>query len=530
MKKISLGSLLVAVVTISLYAQYEPEIIFEVLGDTLNQQLGHHTLVPVGDVDGDGYDDILANAFTSGQAWPHSREWRIYYGSEDGTERYTAFARMDSIADNYLLNYEGFFDDMDGDGHLDIFAVYIRGNYPNDSYMRILFHGGPDFNTIPDWISPWQVYGGGDIVGDYDGDGYADYVTIDINEGRFWFHRGGMEPDSLPSWSFSRNDDSYGTRNAGFGDINGDEYDDFIRYGWRAEYPDSNAMDIFLGGRQADSLPDITYRYPFWLSYTWRIIPDLNGDGFDDVLGRTVHELDCTYVHFGKNPFELSWDLQVWPAAYPAAYEWYSSVGDINGDGYNDMAFSGHLAGSGQLGDLAIYLGGRWMDGHADIHIWGEHGGENGYYYQLGYRTVSAGDFNGDGIQDWAYSSRGPGNADGRITVVSGDTSLHVSVPQDKGSLLPKSLKLLPPYPNPFNPEITIPIEVSRNQSDVRLQIVNTLGQRVYAFPSEHLDVGLHKLTWNGRAQSGRLAASGRYFVRLLSSEGVQVQPIVLQR
>ena len=238
------------------------------------------------------------------------------------------------------------------------------------------------------------------------------------------------------------------------------------------------------------------------------------------------------FICFGGNPIDFEPDLQLWPASSRPVYESYCGIGDINGDNYNDLALSGHNSGSSFLGELVIYLGGRWMDGQPDIHIWGEHGGENGYYYELGYRTVPAGDFNGDGIQDWVYSSRGLGEdqGNGRITVVSGDTTLHVSVPRDGGHLIPRNLRLLPPYPNPFNPEVTIPIEVRDTMSYVRIQIVNTLGQRVYAFPSERFSTGLHKLTWNGRTQAGRLAASGRYFVRLLSEEGVQVQPVVLQR
>lgn len=95
---------------------------------------------------------------------------------------------------------------------------------------------------------------------------------------------------------------------------------------------------------------------------------------------------------------------------------------------------------------------------------------------------------------------------------------------------MPESVKLLPPYPNPFNPEIIIPIEVAKGIIEVQLQIVNTLGQRVCVFPWERLVAGSHQLKWDGRTQLGRPAASGRYFVRLLSPEGVQVQPIVLQR
>jgi len=514
----------------SALAQYDPVILFEVEGDTLNQQLGHHALVPVGDVDGDGYDDILANAATDGHVAGYSTESRIYYGSDDGTERYVSFARIDSLPRSQVLAYKGRFDDMNGDGHLDIFASFYQDYSPNYPYMRALYHGGPGFDTIPDWVSPWQVYGGGDIVGDYDGDGHADYVTIKLNTGRFWFHRGGPEPDSLPSWSFSRSASDYGIYNGRFGDVNGDGYDDFLRYSGSASSPDSNAVDIFLGGPQADSLPDVTYKYSWYEGYAWTIVPDLNGDGYDDIWGRKGSLLaDCTYIYFGGDPVDFGRDLRLSPTSGRPAYEWISGVGDINGDGYNDLAMSGHLSGSGQWGEVAIYLGGRWMDGQADIHLRGEPGGP---YVYSGYRTVSAGDFNGDGIMDWAYSSRGLGeeNGNGRITVVSGDTSLHVSSPPGRGSLVPESMRLLPPYPNPFNPEIIIPIEVSKGVIDVQLQVVNTLGQRVYVFPSERLAAGSHRLKWDGRTQSGRLAASGRYFVRLLGSEGVQVQPIVLQR
>ena len=295
-----------------IFCQYEPVILFEVEGDTVNQQLGHHTLVPVGDVDGDGYDDILANAYLNGSSAGYSREWRIYYGSADGIDRHVSFARVDSLTRCWVMDYKGFFDDMDGDGYLDIFAAFL---WETVGYGRVLYRGGPGFDTIPDWVSPWQIYGEGDIVGDYDADGFADNVTIQYNAGRFWFSQGGAQPDSLPLWSFSRSATGYGIDNGRFGDVNGDGYDDFLRYSTHAAWPDSNAVDLFLGGPQADSLPDLTLRWPYYVGHRWVIVPDLNGDGCDDMYGMGCLGEDYACIYFGGNPPDFEGDLVLWPAS-----------------------------------------------------------------------------------------------------------------------------------------------------------------------------------------------------------------------
>jgi hypothetical protein len=503
--------------------QYEPVILFEAVGDTVNQQLGLHTLVPVGDLDGDGYDDILANAHLDGSSFGYSREWRIYYGSPNGTDRHISLARADSLTRCWVMDYKGFFDDIDGNGHLDIWATFLRETV---GYARVFYRGFPEFDTIPDWMSPWQSYGGGDIVGDYDADGYTDYVTYQANWGRFWFHRGGHQPESLPSWDFQRSAYDYGVYNGGFGDVNGDGHSDFLRYSTAAAWPDSNAVDLFLGGPNADSLPDVTMKWSSGVGGFWRIVPDLNGDGYDDIAAPWGCPGMTWCIYFGGRSPDFVGDLALFPGSSQPAYSWQSGIGDINGDGYNDLALSGEDSGPGQYGEIAIYLGGRWMDGEPDIVLLGVPGGP---YLHAGYRVVSAGDFNGDGISDWVYSKAGS-SARGVIVVVSGDTSLHVEAGPTHASLVPQSIKLLPPYPNPFNPEVVIPFEISAPQVEVQIQIVNTLGQRVHAFPMERMSVGSHQLKWNGKTSSGRLAASGRYYVRLMTSEGIQVQPIVLQR
>ena len=77
---------------------------------------------------------------------------------------------------------------------------------------------------------------------------------------------------------------------------------------------------------------------------------------------------------------------------------------------------------------------------------------------------------------------------------------------------------LLPGYPNPFNPTVQLPFELSGDSGtlDVRLEILDLRGRIVRTLIDAALPTGRrHEATWNGADASGRPLPSGTYMSRL---------------
>ncbi len=91
---------------------------------------------------------------------------------------------------------------------------------------------------------------------------------------------------------------------------------------------------------------------------------------------------------------------------------------------------------------------------------------------------------------------------------------------------IPANYMLYQNYPNPFNPTTTIeynlPIE-----SNVKLEIYNSLGQLVNILVKGYQNAGRQKVIWNGKNLTGSSAASGIYFYRLQASEFTQTMKMI---
>jgi hypothetical protein len=74
---------------------------------------------------------------------------------------------------------------------------------------------------------------------------------------------------------------------------------------------------------------------------------------------------------------------------------------------------------------------------------------------------------------------------------------------------IPTRVSLEQNYPNPFNPETVIRFELPQ-QSEVRLEIVNLLGQTVTVLRNESMPAGSHESVWNAADHP-----SGVYLYRL---------------
>ncbi|MFH1571339.1 MAG: FlgD immunoglobulin-like domain containing protein [Gemmatimonadota bacterium] len=92
-----------------------------------------------------------------------------------------------------------------------------------------------------------------------------------------------------------------------------------------------------------------------------------------------------------------------------------------------------------------------------------------------------------------------------------------------RAEALPLTWRLEPAYPNPFNSLLRVPLVLDRDRS-VELEVVDALGQRVRLLHRGLLGPGRHELTWDGRDNGGRAAASGRYLV-VLRSVGADPAP-----
>jgi hypothetical protein len=79
---------------------------------------------------------------------------------------------------------------------------------------------------------------------------------------------------------------------------------------------------------------------------------------------------------------------------------------------------------------------------------------------------------------------------------------------------LPKSFNLSQNFPNPFNATTQIRYAIPQD-ANVRLEVVNVLGQRVKVLVDGFQTAGFKQVTWDGRNDNGDLVSSGVYFYRI---------------
>ena len=106
--------------------------------------------------------------------------------------------------------------------------------------------------------------------------------------------------------------------------------------------------------------------------------------------------------------------------------------------------------------------------------------------------------------------------------VVATDGSGHFTLPSGilGGSALPDRFELGANYPNPFNPSTVIPYQLPASMQ-VRLEVFNSLGQRVATLVDGERPAGFHTASWDATDARGQAVAAGVYLCRL-NGDGVQ--------
>ena len=89
--------------------------------------------------------------------------------------------------------------------------------------------------------------------------------------------------------------------------------------------------------------------------------------------------------------------------------------------------------------------------------------------------------------------------------------------------IIPNTFTILPPYPNPFNPETTIQFTIDRGHDEVSLTIFDISGRWVETLADGVLELGRHKMQWFAGNHP-----SGIYFAVLQSGHIMQSTKLIL--
>ncbi|MFH1196951.1 MAG: integrin alpha [bacterium] len=396
-----------------------------------------------GDVNGDGYDDVIVGAYCYNTSTGRSY---IYYGGSTMDET-VDLTMTGEGADNYFGMSVSDVDDANGDGY-DDFLVGAHGNSASKAY---LFNGGPSIDNTADVIFNAQALTdnfGTSVCGcgDFNGDGYADIlVGANSNDengtdaGRAYLFWGGSTVDAIPDNIFTgaAAGDWLGISVSTAGDMNGDGYTDIIIAASKNDTNGSGAGRVYLytNSLSGTDMPDEFFTGEAALDYFGYSVAsagDVNGDGYDDIIiGARENDafgsdVGRAYIFLGGTASNNEADIILTGETSIDVFgSSVSSAGDVNADGYDDVLVGayGYDNGSSNVGRAYIFLGGATMNDGADIIFTGE--ASEDYF---GISVSSAGDVNSDGYSDVMIgsSNNDAGGIDrGRAYIYYGGSSMN---------------------------------------------------------------------------------------------------------
>lgn len=428
-------------------------------GNQVSAQMGY-SVSTAGDVNGDGYSDIIVGTpYYDNDQTDEGRAF-VYLGSSSGLAGTPAWTAESNQTDSQFASKVSTAGDVNGDGYSDIvIGAFFYSNGESQEGQVFVYLGsasGLGANGTPanaDWTAESNQdsarFGSAvSTAGDVNGDGYGDmiagasaYDNGESNEGAAFVWYGsasGLGANGTPAnadWTVESNlaGGECGSSVATAGDINGDGYADVI-VGVKGFTNDQNRegrAELYLGSASGLAAS------PVWTlegNQAWAYFPDsastagdVNGDGYSDIiLGAVSHGMGKAYVYYGSPAGPGT--SPGWTGEGNQANSFYgwvmTTAGDVNGDGYSDVIVGARTYDNGETDEGRVYAYYGSASGLSTSPDWTIE--SNQAFANLGWSVASAGDVNGDGYGDvivGAIYYDNPEPEEGQVSVYYGSAT-----------------------------------------------------------------------------------------------------------
>jgi hypothetical protein len=327
-----------------------------------------YAVATAGDVNGDGYTDVIVGApeWTNGQT--DEGGVFVFHGSDSGLHSVTIdwYNEIDQVeaAFGHAVGTAG---DVNGDGYADVIVGAPYWNHgQEDEGGAWVYHGSATgLTTDPAWSKESNqtnaAYGYAvGTAGDVNRDGYTDVIVGapywtdgHIFEGATWVYLGSSSGlNAIPNWyeQSEQTGSNLGYAVGTAGDVNGDGFADVIigvpywsngqlQEGRALVYYGSSAGVWFSPWQKESDLTNARFGYSVGTA------GDVNGDGYADVV------VGAPYWTNGENYEGGAWvyhgaasgphNVPDWHAVggqEMAHYGWsVGTAGDVNSDGYAEV-------------------------------------------------------------------------------------------------------------------------------------------------------------------------------------------------
>lgn len=383
-------------------------------------RLGYAALSPAGDLNADGYDDVLVTA------WKHDAgtgRVLLFYGSSTGISSSTSDSLSGVASDGFGWSTAAA-GDMNRDGYDDV-IIGALGVNSGVGQAYVFLGGSSGISAVPDTTLDGEVLGVGfgravSGAGDVNGDGYRDVLVASYGYGALegWaavYHGGPTGVSSTASTTFYEGiaDEGLAVALSGAGDLNGDGFDEVI-IGTAGYGEDGKSRALIYSGSAtgASSTASVTYEAEGYEDGYGRAVSragDVDQDGFDDIIiGAWQYDAGTgrAYVYHGSPGGPAASATTTFTGTPVGANFGYavSGAGDVDNDGYDDVLI-GEYGYDFCMGRVYVYHGSlAGLSTTASVVLTGEVG--PGYF---GEGLGRAGDVNQDGYADVIISAGGYG-------------------------------------------------------------------------------------------------------------------------